>query len=393
MLDWLALEIRKRDPGAWMVVGHSMGGKLATLIAARSEHGDLGLAALAGVVLLAGSPPSPEPMDEDRRTTMLGWATDGAISQVDAETFVDANISSGLAQDLRTRAVADVMRADPVAWRAWLTRGSREDWSEEAGRIAAPALLIAGADDGDLDAEAQGRLNLPHFARGRVETVADAAHLLPYEQPEAVARLIDDHWRGSVAHALPEQMARLLASDRVGTRTRHALLARRLPPTDDTPTCLAAAQRETLTSILARILPDVGAGEALGRQLEAALAMGQGDGWRFADLPPDVEAWRAGLDALEGFAGLDERAQDARLEALAAGGVAGACLTASQMKFWFEDVRAEAVRTWLALPATMARIGYDGFANGGDGDRIQGYGETAADRVEAWQLHPTGGDA
>ncbi|WP_120718007.1 alpha/beta fold hydrolase [Tsuneonella amylolytica] len=38
MADWLADEIRACDPANWMIAGHSMGGKLATLIAARTAN-------------------------------------------------------------------------------------------------------------------------------------------------------------------------------------------------------------------------------------------------------------------------------------------------------------------------------------------------------------------
>lgn len=55
------------------------------------------------------------------------------------------------------------------------------------------------------------------------------------------------------------------------------------------------------------------------------------------------------------------------------------------MALWFQDVRAEVVRQWAALPSTMAAIGYDGFAVGGDGPRNQGYHRTGANDVEAWQ--------
>jgi hypothetical protein len=40
----------------------------------------------------------------------------------------------------------------------------------------------------------------------------------------------------------------------------------------------------------------------------------------------------------------------------------------------------------MALPRTMARIGYDGFAVGGDDQRKQGYVRTGADDPEPWQL-------
>jgi hypothetical protein len=55
------------------------------------------------------------------------------------------------------------------------------------------------------------------------------------------------------------------------------------------------------------------------------------------------------------------------------------------MALWFEDVRAETARVWMSLPATMAAIGYDGFATGGDGPRKQGYVRTRADDLETWQ--------
>jgi hypothetical protein len=42
-----------------------------------------------------------------------------------------------------------------------------------------PALLLAGACEGDLGADAQRRLNLPHFANGRLDVVDGAAPLIP----------------------------------------------------------------------------------------------------------------------------------------------------------------------------------------------------------------------
>jgi hypothetical protein len=55
------------------------------------------------------------------------------------------------------------------------------------------------------------------------------------------------------------------------------------------------------------------------------------------------------------------------------------------MKRWFEDLRADLVRLWLAHPAAMARIGFDGFANGGDGPRKQGFERLGAGEREAWE--------
>lgn len=70
---WFVEEVIRRQPTCWFAVGHSMGGKIATLAAAQAREGVAGLAGLAGVILVAASPPAPEPMEESRRQTMLAW--------------------------------------------------------------------------------------------------------------------------------------------------------------------------------------------------------------------------------------------------------------------------------------------------------------------------------
>ncbi|WP_375273069.1 alpha/beta fold hydrolase [Sphingomonas sp.] len=192
-LDWFADEVARHGCADWWVVGHSMGGKIATLAAARARDGDARLARLAGVVLVAASPPSPEPIDEERRAEMLDWFADGPASSPQAEEYLSANTANPLPSPLAQQVVADVRRSAPAAWRGWLAEGAREDWGGRAGVIDLPALIVAGAEDGDLGADAQRRLNAPHYARPPVAVVADVAHLIPYEQPAALAALIAEH--------------------------------------------------------------------------------------------------------------------------------------------------------------------------------------------------------
>ncbi|MEH3099094.1 alpha/beta hydrolase [Sphingomonas adhaesiva] len=391
MVDDVVATIRAHRLTACVLVGHSMGGKIATLVAARAEAGEEGLSGVIGVVLVAASPPAPEPIDDARRKEMIGWTADGPVGRSDAEAFVDANTATPLPAPARERAIADVMRCDREAWLAWLERGADEDWSHRAGRIALPALIVAGVEDGDLGEAAQRRLNLPHYSNGTVRIVADAAHLIPYEQPAALAALIAEHVAAVSATALPEGFARLLASDRVSARARAALLAR-TRPLSDAASGWSVAQLEAVCALIAQVLPEVGADRALARRVGMAVH-GGGDGWRFADLPPDAEAWARGLATLDaltgGFAALpagDRTGWLTRIDAGEAGadGDVG-CLSPAQMTLWFQDARAEIVRQWIATPAAMAAIGYDGFAVGGDGPRKQGYTRTAADDLERWQ--------
>ncbi|GAA3703453.1 hypothetical protein GCM10022268_11420 [Sphingomonas cynarae] len=395
MTDWLADRIQARRITSCVIVGHSMGGKIATLVAARAAAGEAGLSGVLGVVLVAASPPAPEPMDEDRRAGMIGWFADGRIARDEAATFVDANTAASLPDALRDRAIADVMRSNREAWLGWLERGSREDWRAAAGRITIPALIVAGAEDGDLGEDAQRRLNLPHYVTADLRVVPDAAHLIPYEQPDALAALIRDHAAMVAASILPADFVRLLASDRVSRRTRAAMLDRMRAPVLPTATW-TDLDRETVAALVAQVLPGGGDDRDLADRILTGIADGPGDGWRFAALPPDAEAWRRGLATLNavtgGFAMLPSAARADWLDRLADGevGVAddGTGLSPAQMALWFEDVRAETARTWMSLPATMAAIGYDGFAVGGDRPRKQGYTRTGADDPEAWQIAP-----
>jgi hypothetical protein len=192
--------------------------------------------------------------------------------------------------------------------------------------------------------------------------------------------------------ALPAAFARLIASDRVSARTRRALMARLGEPGEDAPRALSPAQREVLAAVVDRIVPQPGTAVDLAGRLDVDLGRGAGDGWRFAELPPDPEAWRRGLDTLLAGApdllALDAAGQDAVLDRVAAGDLGGegdGLLTGAQLALWFLDVQAAAVRTWLCHPAAQAWIRYDGFADGGDGERKQGFTTTHAGEWEPWQ--------
>ncbi|WP_349657691.1 alpha/beta fold hydrolase [Xanthomonas sp. 10-10] len=399
LVDWFSAEVINRQPPCWFAIGHSMGGKIATLTAARARDGVAGLAGLAGMVLVAASPPAPEPMEESRRRTMLAWFETGQPTRAEAVQFVEANCASTLPDGPRAMAINDVLRTAPSAWIAWLTHGSREDVRAQAGCIGVPAVIVAGDQDGDLGEAAQQRLNAPHYAHAQLAVVADAAHLIPYEQPQELAQLIAAHVDRCVQNCLPEAFVALLNSERVAPRMRATLLARHAGPPATAEGVLNPHQLAVLAAVVARVLDGEGDARQIARRIDVQLADGAGDGWRHADLPEDRLAIPLGLDALDalagGFADLSVDSQDHWLQDIAQaalGDTSAHGLDAAQLAHWFEDVRAETVRIWTSLPATMAALGYDGFAVGAAGTESLGYAETAADRHESWQLHASGAD-
>ena len=387
--DHVVAAVRTRGASRWLLIGHSMGGKIASIVASRALSGEPGLFGLAGVVLLAASPPSPEPMDENRRQKMIGWAAHGPLDTAAARAFIDGNVGHALTPAADRIALDDLHRTSREAWLAWLERGSREDWSGDVGRLDLPALIVVGGADGDLGEEGQRATNAIVYPRATISLEEGAGHLLPLERPREVAERIARFWHqtAGTGPAIPEAFVRLIASTRVSRRMRAALAVRALADNSDyAPSVLSPVQLQTLRTVADRVVPQTGPLIDLAVRIDAQLAAGKDDGWRFANMPSDRKAYATALDSLAGFGSLAEDEQQAMLTQLSEGEFNLSVLSAGQMKRWFEDLRADLVRIWVAHPATMARIGFDGFANGGDGTRKQGFERLAADERESWEL-------
>lgn len=390
MVGWVEQRIGEHGSTRWGLIGHSMGGKVASIVADRTIAGASGLFGLRGLVLLAASPLSPEPMDEQRRDQMLSWVDGPAIAWDDAATFVDMNTADVMPAAARLQAIELVVCSSTEAWRSWLLRGSREDWSDQAAAtLPVPALIVAGAEDGeDLGMAAQVRLNAPRLTNSTTVAIAGSGHFLMLEQPKLVAEHIRRFWTrfADIAPVVPERTARAIASPRTSTRTRSILARRALADRPDyRPTVLNATQLETLRVLAEHIVVQHSPIIDLAARVDRQLAAGTGDGWRNADLPEDPSAYRIGLDALRDWAQRPSGIREDDLRDLVDGRWSGGGLNGAQMAAWFEDARVDLTRQWLAHPATMARIGFDGFANGGDGTRLQGFTDLRAGADETWE--------
>ena len=162
------------------VIGHSMGGKIALELASRRPRG------LEGLVLLAPSPPSPEPMSEETRASLL--ESHGRVTKA-REILCDITAHPLPAATFQ-RAIKDNLRVSDEAWRAWLESGSREDISAQMSRVDVPVEVVAGAKDENLGAKVMKREVMPLLRDARLQIVADCGHLLPLEAPEAIAEMV-----------------------------------------------------------------------------------------------------------------------------------------------------------------------------------------------------------
>ena len=405
MADHVAQVVRSAGAGRWMLAGHSMGAKVALAVARQAEDGAPGLGGLSHLVLLAGSPPAPEPMDEARRQEMLGWfAGSPETSRAEAQQLIDGSVGAPLDPAGKARVSEDMLRLNREAWVAWLERGSREDWIDRIGVLATPALVIAGEKDGDLGPAGQKRLMTRHLARLDFVVLPGVGHLAPVERPDEVARLIAAHVREGTRSTIPRSYRSFIESDRVSARARELLLDRGEPDDPERrPKALSPAQMNVLRALVDRILPQPEPRIDIAARMDEGLGSEPGDGWRFADLPSDQESYRWGIDTLQDqaavafgrpFAALDPAEIDKLLAALPKGQASTAPppgpgrLGPHGMALWFEDLRANTVRVYMSHPLAMARCGYSGIGYGGDGERLQGFEQVGLGEVEAWEPQP-----
>ncbi|MGQ2915002.1 alpha/beta fold hydrolase [Microbacterium aurantiacum] len=375
--------------GPWILCGHSMGGKIAAVVADRVLRGDAPLFGLAGLVLLAPSPTTREPMDEERRERMLAWVADGPISAQHAHDFVSENVAAPLDPDTETTAIAQVQRMSPLAWRRWLETGSRQDVRDGLDIADLPAVVLAGDADDDLGADAQPGLITDLLPRAEVIALSDTGHLLPYERPREVAAAIARLWERILAASapVPSDWGRIIASERTDPETRGILSRRALADDVDAgPQALTPLQLTMLRALAARLVPRAADDRFdLALRLDRDLAEGRGDGWRPPGLPTDADAARAGLDALAAVWPDGTAAQDALIAQIIAGdGFDGSPWDADTTRRWFEDVRVDLAQAWVSHPASSARIAFDGFVTG-VGTSDPGFSELRADRRDAWE--------
>jgi pimeloyl-ACP methyl ester carboxylesterase len=163
-----------------VLVGHSMGGKLALACAAMNPPG------LAGLVLVAPSPPSPEPMDEQERTRLLATHGDRSSAEQTVHTIMRRAIPAG---DIAV-CIEDNLRTSPDGWHWWLAQGSREDITAQAGRVACPVLVLGGSDDPVIPPHVITTDVMPHLANASRIEIAGAGHLLPLEAAQEVGTAI-----------------------------------------------------------------------------------------------------------------------------------------------------------------------------------------------------------
>ncbi|KEA52988.1 hydrolase [Mangrovibacter sp. MFB070] len=165
----------------YILVGHSMGGKVAQLFASRQPQG------LEGLILVAPSPPVPMHLsDEERKVLKSAYSSRESVEYVIDHVLTAKTLSAVH----RKQVVEDSLKGSIHAKKAWPDEAMREDITAWVTAINVPTLVVSG------DQDKVERLNvlkeelLPRIPEATLKVIPGAGHLLPLEVPEILASLI-----------------------------------------------------------------------------------------------------------------------------------------------------------------------------------------------------------
>lgn len=164
----------------YVLVGHSMGGKIAQLLASRKPVG------LAGLVLVAPAPPTPVHLPQAAREQQL-HAYDNRETVLQSINFLTARPPD---EDVTQQIIEDSLSGSAGAKQIWPTSSMLEDISAHVSSIEVPTLILAGEQD-RLDSVEQHRQEvLPRIRGARLEILENSGHLLPVDAPDQLASAI-----------------------------------------------------------------------------------------------------------------------------------------------------------------------------------------------------------
>ncbi|MCY7349847.1 MAG: alpha/beta hydrolase [Cytophagaceae bacterium] len=169
----------------FVLIGHSMSGKVALAVAAGTPNHPqpTGLRLL---LLVSPSPPLPEPIPDGERQKLVN----GYGQREAAETLLKNSTAVAVSEAVREQIIADNLRTAKSAWMAWLTSGSREDISARMSAVNVPIHIIVGSEDRALPPDVQNRLVLPFLKNVTLTIIETVGHLLPWEIPDELGDFI-----------------------------------------------------------------------------------------------------------------------------------------------------------------------------------------------------------
>lgn len=172
-------EIDKKKAGNCILVGHSMGGKIA-LKAAAMDTGNR----VSKLILIAPSPPGTEPMPDDEKKRMLNHTREEAENTVRKVTRIK------LDKEKFDVAVNTQLQIEEKTWKWWIEEGMNSPITDDIPKVRVPIVVVASDDDPVMTKEVIHDRVMAALPHAEMRKIKNAGHLIPMEDPDGTAEII-----------------------------------------------------------------------------------------------------------------------------------------------------------------------------------------------------------
>ena len=179
--------IRSLGLSRYVLIGHSMGGKAAQLLASKQPEG------LEALILVAPAPPTPIHLTDAERNQRIQ-----AYQQREAMEFLIPRVLTAvpLPAQIREQIIEDTLKGAAPAKQAWPGKGLAEDISQAVRNVSVSTLVLAGENDQVEKGDVLEQELLPNIPTARMTIIPQTGHLSPLEVPDKIAGQIRTFLRG-----------------------------------------------------------------------------------------------------------------------------------------------------------------------------------------------------
>lgn len=194
MADYVIGEIRSLAISDCVLIGHSMGGKVAIEVAVQAEVQDVvqgalqssGNDLLSRLILVAPSPPSVEDMPDEQRAVLRELQDDEQVVK---------NVEDAIVKDLSPLAYELALKTqgkiELAARRWWVDEGISESIASDSKQLDLPITVIASKTDPAITYEMTIKETMPNLpSSAKLIETTGVGHLIPLEDPEWLANTI-----------------------------------------------------------------------------------------------------------------------------------------------------------------------------------------------------------
>jgi len=180
MSEWIANEIRNLNAKNYILIGHSMGAKLA-LFTTFILHDLLP----EKIILIAPSPPTRENMSESDKERMLNHP-----NREEAEETVRRSIQKKIKKRKFQYAVDSQLEVDKDTWKWWLNDGMCNDITWAIKNLNIATYVVYSANDPVITIDTIQQEVLPYLKEAKLISFGKSGHLIPIESSRKVSKVL-----------------------------------------------------------------------------------------------------------------------------------------------------------------------------------------------------------